>query len=337
MSINRPDPALGMNFFEFERALLRLKEELGVQTVQAPASERVGAPIGVRLREERQRLGLNQADFAAIGGVRKLAQFNYEADKRQPDKAYLVALAARGVDVHYVLTGERMPDVLRDNVRAAAQLTLNTIECEDALIPFQAPASEGVGAQIGARLREERERLLWSQQGLSNACAVTMRTQRNYELGQRLPNAAYLAAANAAGIDVHFVLTGQRTRTPPAGRLGKPDYGRDLRALRYTDPRVVLLSVPVGIMDDRIDVVGDPDNAAYEWVIVRQGRVFDHSDAGYGSPEVALRDGLLSYLGPPTPVKPAPAEAIPGLQVTEVTDPAGQDRILREVLGRQPA
>lgn len=62
-----------------------------------------------RLREERVRLGFNQADFAALGGVAKTSQFNYEKGERSPDAAYLVAIGAIGVDVLYVLTGTRIP------------------------------------------------------------------------------------------------------------------------------------------------------------------------------------------------------------------------------------
>ena len=65
--------------------------------------------IGERLKEERVRLGYNQADFAAIAGVAKTSQFNYEKGDRSPDAAYLAAVAERGVDVLFVVTGERRP------------------------------------------------------------------------------------------------------------------------------------------------------------------------------------------------------------------------------------
>ncbi|MCO7637567.1 helix-turn-helix domain-containing protein [Pseudomonas sp. S 311-6] len=65
--------------------------------------------IGERLREERVRLGYNQADFAAIAGVAKTSQFNYEKGERSPDAAYLAAVAEKGVDVLYVVTGVRLP------------------------------------------------------------------------------------------------------------------------------------------------------------------------------------------------------------------------------------
>lgn len=69
--------------------------------------------VGERLREERQRLGLSQDDFAARGGVQRRAQINYEKDERLPDAGYLAAIGHAGVDVLYVVMG----------IRAAAYLT----------------------------------------------------------------------------------------------------------------------------------------------------------------------------------------------------------------------
>lgn len=66
--------------------------------------------IGDRLKEERIRLGFNQAEFGAVAGVTKTTQFNYEKGARSPDSAYLAAIAATGVDVLYVLTGQRTPE-----------------------------------------------------------------------------------------------------------------------------------------------------------------------------------------------------------------------------------
>lgn len=54
-------------------------------------------------------MGFNQADFAAVAGVAKTTQFNYEKGERSPDAAYLAAIADKGVDVLYVVTGKRTP------------------------------------------------------------------------------------------------------------------------------------------------------------------------------------------------------------------------------------
>lgn len=73
--------------------------------------------IGGRLREERERLGVNQTDFASHGGVGRKSQFNYEDGGRMPDAAYLAAIAELGADVLYIVTGERSAHALLDNER----------------------------------------------------------------------------------------------------------------------------------------------------------------------------------------------------------------------------
>ncbi|NUU37368.1 helix-turn-helix domain-containing protein [Pseudomonas sp. C2B4] len=65
--------------------------------------------IGDRLKEERERLGFNQTEFAANAGASKNSQYNYEKGERSPDAVYLAAVAEHGVDVLYVVTGERIP------------------------------------------------------------------------------------------------------------------------------------------------------------------------------------------------------------------------------------
>lgn len=65
--------------------------------------------IGSRLKDERARLRMSQTDFASAAGVSKNTQINYEKDERSPDAAYLVAVAAVGVDVNFVLFGKPMP------------------------------------------------------------------------------------------------------------------------------------------------------------------------------------------------------------------------------------
>lgn len=65
--------------------------------------------IGPRLREERERLGLTQRVFGDIGGVEPNAQGKYESGERTPKADYMAAVAARGVDALYVLSGTRTP------------------------------------------------------------------------------------------------------------------------------------------------------------------------------------------------------------------------------------
>ncbi|ACA89357.1 putative DNA-binding repressor transcription regulator protein [Burkholderia orbicola MC0-3] len=53
------------------------------------------------------RVGMSQAEIAALGGLSNKTQLSYESDARSPDANYLAALAKVGVDVLYVITGVR--------------------------------------------------------------------------------------------------------------------------------------------------------------------------------------------------------------------------------------
>ncbi|CAD0363797.1 hypothetical protein VDR70_008230 [Xanthomonas campestris pv. campestris] len=47
----------------------------------------------------------------------------------------------------------------------------------------------------------------------------------------------------------------------------------------------------------QLAVIGDMANASYEWVIEAHGQVLAHSNDGYGDTSIALRDGLIAFLG----------------------------------------
>ncbi|WP_157958285.1 LexA family transcriptional regulator [Salinicola sp. CR57] len=63
--------------------------------------------IGLRLREERNRLNLSQTELGEAAGITKNTQRLYESDQRSPKADYLSTLANLGVDVQFVLTGLR--------------------------------------------------------------------------------------------------------------------------------------------------------------------------------------------------------------------------------------
>ena len=88
------------------------------------------AAKGARLREERERLGLSQAELAMNLGQSRDSQGRYESGKRSPDWEYLDSLSGLGADVLYILTGERrssvpmpeanqLPQRLRERLTAA--------------------------------------------------------------------------------------------------------------------------------------------------------------------------------------------------------------------------
>lgn len=83
--------------------------------------------IGIRLRAERERLGMTQAGMAVEAGVSRATQVNYESGKRLPDFQYLQSAGRLGVDVPFILTG--LPTSVDTIERRALVKTLTAI-CE---------------------------------------------------------------------------------------------------------------------------------------------------------------------------------------------------------------
>lgn len=76
--------------------------------LSAPFKE-IFVSVGLRLKEERKRIGLTQTELAERCGLTKRAQVNFEKEEGEqlPGGAYLLAATTLGIDVLYVLTGER--------------------------------------------------------------------------------------------------------------------------------------------------------------------------------------------------------------------------------------
>jgi len=78
---------------------------------------------GERLRLERLRLDLSQKDFAALFGKKTMAAFRYEKGERVIGQDDLEALHQAGVDVWFLLTGERTrSDLLSDEAKELLHL-----------------------------------------------------------------------------------------------------------------------------------------------------------------------------------------------------------------------
>lgn len=67
-----------------------------------------------------------------------------------------------------------------------------------------------MAGSLGARLREERTRLSLSQDEVAAVAGVARRTQTAYESDERAPDAHYLTAVRALGVDILYVLTNER-------------------------------------------------------------------------------------------------------------------------------
>lgn len=63
--------------------------------------------IGLRLKEERKRLGYTQKGLAERSGIDRLSQINYEHGRRSAPADYLAGLQQLGMDSRYILTGKR--------------------------------------------------------------------------------------------------------------------------------------------------------------------------------------------------------------------------------------
>ena len=63
--------------------------------------------VMLRIREERERLGINQEDFGKLGGIGRATQIFYESGTRFPSTAYFERLEKTGIDITYLLCGVR--------------------------------------------------------------------------------------------------------------------------------------------------------------------------------------------------------------------------------------
>ena len=81
-------------------------------------NENIRLLLGARLREERERLGLSQLVFGALGDISLRTEQDWERGVSAVKSDFLNIVAQHGVDVLYVVTGERL----------SAKLTLDPIQ-----------------------------------------------------------------------------------------------------------------------------------------------------------------------------------------------------------------
>lgn len=63
--------------------------------------------VAARLRAAREEMGLNQTDFAELGGVKRSSQILYEGRDRYPDTLYFQTLQENSVDTDSILCTTR--------------------------------------------------------------------------------------------------------------------------------------------------------------------------------------------------------------------------------------
>lgn len=109
--------------------------------------------LGLRLKEERDRLGYSQPAFAELVGSGKHAQIKWEKGETSPTALALETWASVGLDVLYVVTGQRLAaqpaadpseQLLLDNYRRCK------LEAKQTLLQSSVLFASGMGAQTSA-------------------------------------------------------------------------------------------------------------------------------------------------------------------------------------------
>lgn len=79
--------------------------------------------IGARLKTERERLGLSQAEAASIGGIRREMWGKYERDQADPAVSVVAHFCAHGADPVFLMTGRNSthPSPDTDTLRLSIQ------------------------------------------------------------------------------------------------------------------------------------------------------------------------------------------------------------------------
>lgn len=117
--------------------------------------------------------------------------------------------------------------------------------------------------QIGERLKAERKRLGLSQQKVADAIGVRREMWAKYEGGSE-PGAEVLARAQEAGVDVLYVLTGQRAPLP--GMTQSMTYGSaNVVAMPTNEYRQATSMEILGMVLDALHKLGKtlPANAIF--------------------------------------------------------------------------
>ncbi|WP_333905817.1 helix-turn-helix transcriptional regulator [Delftia acidovorans] len=147
--------------------------------------------FGERLRQERERLGLSQADMAKLGGTKMRTFQDWERDVATVSAEFLARISAHGLDISFVLTGLRSFDP-------------NAIQHE---------RSEPT---LAARLQQERQRLNLTEAELAHKAGLDKQTLKHFESGGLVPDATALKQLHLAGVDIGYVLLSLRSTPPDA-------------------------------------------------------------------------------------------------------------------------
>lgn len=92
--------------------------------------------LALRLRTERERLGLKQVELAKLTGVSRGTQVSYEAGKSEPTTGYLKKLKRAGGDINFLLFGSEDYDEVSENAISTLSVSIDwklVQECTEAV------------------------------------------------------------------------------------------------------------------------------------------------------------------------------------------------------------
>lgn len=153
--------------------------------------------FGERLRQERDRLGLSQADMAKLGGTKARTYQDWERDVSPVSAEFLARISAHGLDTPFVLTGMRSFDP-------------NAIQ------------HEHPEPTLAARLQQERQRLNLTEAELAHKAGQDKQSLKQFESGDLVPDATALQQLHRAGVDIGYVLLSLRS-SAAAGTLNEDE------------------------------------------------------------------------------------------------------------------
>ncbi len=183
--------------------------------------------IGERLKEERDRLGMTQPQFAEAAGAAKRTLIEWEKGATAPNAVQLSALGAIGVDVLYVVTGERdLRQVESQDQFAARMQAINaTARLVDAL-PLPEREREGVklclmgDPVVDAKVLADALQISWRAQSAQSAL-TSPQEQIRYSQGTVVPLPTNESASLTQGEVLAIVLDALHAagRTLPAAKV----------------------------------------------------------------------------------------------------------------------
>lgn len=138
--------------------------------------------FGRRLKNERERLGFDQASVCEKVDVTSVTLSHYENDKRSPTADTLIKMVKLGYDPYYLLKGGGGTVV-----------------------------AGGSPDSLGRRLKNERERLGFEQTYVAEQVNISVVALSNYENNKRSPSADFLMSLAKVGYDSAYLITGNKS------------------------------------------------------------------------------------------------------------------------------